>query len=112
MVTMSIMAILTAAMAYVMAGAQESAQIAKTRTLIARLHTLVMQKYESYRYRRLPISIPAVVIDPSNGTGSPPPWAIQKIRCDVIRQLMRMEMPERWTDIDRRSGLSGSRRSR
>jgi len=89
MVTMSIMAILAAAMAYVMAGAQETAQIAKTRTLIARLHTLVTQKYESYRYRRLPVTIPP---------GLSPPMAAQ-VRCDAIRQLMRMEMPERWTDI-------------
>jgi prepilin-type N-terminal cleavage/methylation domain-containing protein len=101
MVTMSIMAILTAAMAYVMAGAQESAQIAKTRTLIARLHSLVMQKYESYRYRRLPITIPPKVLD--NPYGNPiatPLKAIQTVRCDVLRQLMRMEMPERWTDLD------------
>jgi prepilin-type N-terminal cleavage/methylation domain-containing protein len=89
MVTMAIMATLTAAMAYVMAGAQEAAQIAKTRTLVARLHTLVMQKYESYRYRRLPISIPPG-LKPVEAAG---------IRCNAIRQLMRLEMPERWSDI-------------
>jgi prepilin-type N-terminal cleavage/methylation domain-containing protein len=100
MVTMAIMATLTAAMAYVMAGAQEAAQIAKTRSLIARLHTLVMQKYETYRSRRLPVSIPGVVIDPANGNKIQTPLlAVQKMRCDVIRQLMRLEMPERWTDI-------------
>jgi prepilin-type N-terminal cleavage/methylation domain-containing protein len=101
MVTMAIMATLTAAMAYVMAGAQEAAQIAKTRTLIARLHTLVMQKYESYRNRRLPITMPGEVIDPTSGKTIPTPLAVsQTVRCDVIRQLMRMEMPERWTDLD------------
>lgn len=89
MVTMAIMAVLASAMAYVMAGAQESAQIAKTKSLIARLHALVMQKYESYRYRRLPVAIPA---------GLTPRQAAQ-VRCDVIRQLMRLEMPDRWTDV-------------
>lgn len=89
MVTMAIMAVLASALAYVMAGAQESAQIAKTKSLIARLHALVMQKYESYRYRRLPVAIPA---------GLTPRQAAQ-VRCDVIRQLMRLEMPERWTDV-------------
>ncbi len=98
LVTMTIIAIMGAAMAYVMAGAQESAQVAKTRSLIARLHALVMQKYESYRYRRLPVAIPAKVL--SNGSPIPtPPRAIARARCDVIRQLMRMEMPDRWTDI-------------
>ncbi len=89
LVTMAIMAILASALAYVMAGAQEAAQIAKTKSLIARLHALVMQKYESYRYRRLPVAIPA---------GLTPRQAAQ-FRCDVIRQLMRLEIPERWTDI-------------
>ncbi len=67
-----------------------------------------MQKYESYRTRRLPISIPAMVLDPTNGPkdsmNNPvpiptPARAIALARCDAIRQLMRMEMPERWTDV-------------
>jgi prepilin-type N-terminal cleavage/methylation domain-containing protein len=89
LITASIMSILAVATAYVMAGAQESASIAKTRSLIARLHALVMQKYESYRYRRLPVAMPAGLS----------PQAAAKVRCDVIRQLMRMEMPDRWTDV-------------
>jgi prepilin-type N-terminal cleavage/methylation domain-containing protein len=109
MVVMAIMAILAAAMALAVAGAQEAAQIAKTRSLIARLNALVMQKYESYRTRRLPITMPGEVLDPANGPfdmmGNPIPKptplkALATIRCDVIRQLMRMEMPERWTDLD------------
>ena len=108
MVTMAIIAILGAAMAYAVAGAQQSANIAKTRSLIAKIHSLVMQKYESYRTRRLPISIPAFVLDPTNGPkdsmNNPipiptPARAIAQVRCDAIRQLMRMEMPERWTDV-------------
>ena len=35
----------------------DAARRDKTRALIAKLHVLVMQKYESYRYRRLPIQI-------------------------------------------------------
>jgi prepilin-type N-terminal cleavage/methylation domain-containing protein len=100
MVVMAIMAILAAAMALAVAGAQEAAQIAKTRSLIARLNALVMQKYESYRTRRLPIAIPGEVIDPASGNPIPtPPGVSRKVRCDVIRQMMRMEMPERWSDI-------------
>ncbi len=88
--------------------AQQTANIAKTRSLIAKLHSLVMQKYESYRTRRLPISIPAMVLDSTNGPFDSmhnpipiptPARAIALVRCDVMRQLMRMEMPERWSDI-------------
>ncbi len=59
MVTIGIMAILFALTALALSGAKESAQIAATKSLIARLNVLVMQKYESYRYRRLPIQMPS-----------------------------------------------------
>lgn len=98
LVTMLIMSIMGVAMAMVMSGAEDSARIAKTRSLIARLHTLVMQKYESYRTRRLPVAIPAKVLSNGNPIVTPP-RTIAKARCDVIRQLMRLEMPDRWTDI-------------
>ena len=59
-----------------------------------------MQKYESYRTRRLPISIPPVVLDKPNGNPiATPARAIAKVRCDAIRALMRMEMPDRWSDV-------------
>jgi prepilin-type N-terminal cleavage/methylation domain-containing protein len=98
MVVMAIMATLAAVMAYALSGAQESAQIAKTRSLIARLNTLVTLKYDSFLHRRLPIVIPAQVL--SHGTPiRTPPSAVAKARCDALRLLMRMEMPDRWTDI-------------
>jgi hypothetical protein len=100
LIVIAIIAILAAAMAYAVGGAQESAKVAKTRAIIAKLHTLVMQKYESYRHRRLPIAIPAMVFDPvSRGVVATPPQAIAQVRCDAMRQLMRLEMPDRWTDV-------------
>ncbi len=89
MVVMLIISILAAAMGYVMITATESAKIAATRNTIAKIHTLLMQRYESYRFRRLPIQMPP---------GVSPKIAAQ-IRCDTLRQLMRMEMPDRWSDI-------------
>jgi prepilin-type N-terminal cleavage/methylation domain-containing protein len=100
LIVIAIIAILAAAMAYAVGGAQESARVAKTRAIIAKLHTLVMQKYESYYNRRLPITIPPTVYDPATKAVIPtPPRAIAKVRCDALRALMKMEMPERWTDV-------------
>jgi hypothetical protein len=100
LIVIAIIAILAAAMAYAVGGAQESTKVAKTRAIIAKLHTLVAQKYESYRNRRLPIAIPPTVIDPTTKTVIPTPArAVAKVRCDALRALMKMEMPERWTDI-------------
>ena len=91
--TMAIMAILSAMIAVALAGAEESAKVSHTRALIARLHTLLMDRYESYRWRRLPIS------STSETTGNSPSVAA-KARCNAMRNLMRIELPDRWTDVD------------
>jgi prepilin-type N-terminal cleavage/methylation domain-containing protein len=89
MVVMAIMTVLSAMIAVAVSGAQESARVAHTRAVIARIHTLLMDRVESYRSRRLPIQIQL---------GSTPAQAAQ-LRCNAIRELMRMELPDRWTDI-------------
>ena len=89
MVTIGIILILATLTMLAMAGAQEAAQIAKTKSLIARLNVLIMQKYESYRNRQLPIQLPIGVTARQAAAA----------RCDAVRQLMRMEMPDRWSDI-------------
>ena len=100
LIVIAIIAILAAAMAYAVAGAQESSKVAKTRALIAKLHALVMQKYEAYRNRRLPIAVPPTVVDPATSAVIPTPSrTIAKARCDALRRFMKMEMPERWTDV-------------
>ena len=60
-------------------------------------------EYEAYRNRRLPIAVPPTVVDPATGAVIPTPSrTIAKARCDALRALMKMEMPERWTDVSRR----------
>jgi prepilin-type N-terminal cleavage/methylation domain-containing protein len=89
MVVMGIMALLSVMIAVAAGSAMETARVAHTRALIARLHTLLMDRYESYRWRRLPIQIQP------NST----PQVANRLRCDAVRELMRIEMPDRWTDI-------------
>lgn len=85
MVTMVIITILASALLFAMHGAQESARAAKTRSTINKIHNLLMDRWESYRTRRLPLS-PDRASDPLT-------------RLRTTRELMRMEMPERYTDI-------------
>ena len=90
MVTLGIIVVLATMVGLVASGATEAAKVAKTRALrLPSLTSLIMQPAESYRFRRLPIALPP---------GLTPLQAAQ-VRCDAIRQLMRMEMPDRWTDI-------------
>jgi prepilin-type N-terminal cleavage/methylation domain-containing protein len=88
LVTVSIIAILAAMAFGALAATRESAREAATRATIAKLHNIVMRRYESYLTRRVPIQT----------TGLPPKTAAQ-IRLIALRQIMRMEMPERWSDI-------------
>jgi prepilin-type N-terminal cleavage/methylation domain-containing protein len=89
LVTMAIIAVLGGMAMLAVNNATEAAKIAKTRSLIARLNALIMPRYESYRYRRLPVQLPRGIT----------PFQAAQVRCDAIRQLMRMEMPDRFSDI-------------
>jgi prepilin-type N-terminal cleavage/methylation domain-containing protein len=71
-------------------AARETARIAKTRATIAKLHNVIMGMYESYRVRRVPIN-----------TANMAPKAAALARLYALRDLMRLEMPERMTDISK-----------
>lgn len=88
LVVMVVIGILAGIALGALSAARESARVAKTKTTIAKLDSIVMEKYESYLTRRVPI----------NTTGSTPYVAAQQ-RLKALRDLMRMEMPERGTDL-------------
>jgi len=96
LVAITIMGILSSIALFALASVQESAKGDKTRATIAKLNALVMAKYESYRTRRVPVDVKAVAAYrnyAANNLG----WA--EARVDVLRELMRMELPDRFTDI-------------
>jgi len=89
LVTIAIIAILAGISLVALHAAQESARDAATRATISKINFYVMQLYQSYGTRRIDIIPPPVGPDAA------------KIRLDCLRDLMRMEMPDRWTDLDR-----------
>ncbi len=100
LVVATIIAILAGVSAVAIGHAMESTKIAKTRGLIARIDALVMQRWESYRFRRVPLELPQFVMRPADRQVIPtPPAAAAQVHCDAVRDLMRVEMPERWQDI-------------
>jgi len=100
LVVATIIAILAGAAVVAIGHALESTKIAKTCALIAKLNAIVMQRWESYRFRRVPTEMPQLVMRPTDRKVIPtPPSAAAQVRCDAVRDLMRVEMPERWQDI-------------
>jgi len=88
LVTITIIGILAAMVSGALIVARSSAREAATRATIAKLHNIIMAKYESYRTRRVPID---------TTDQSPADASLARLR--GLRDLMRMEMPERWSDI-------------
>ena len=89
LITVSIIAIMASMILFALYAAQEQARVQKTRSLIAKLNNIVRARYETYRTRRAPVTF-------SSGDS---PVVRAKKRLDVLRDLMRMEMPDRWSDV-------------
>ncbi len=89
MVVLVIISILASVIMFAMFGAQEAAREAKTKNMISKLNTAIMQRYESYITRRVPLRM----------ASNEQPMNFARRRLQAIRELMRMEMPDRWTDV-------------
>ncbi len=104
LVTITILGILAGMVSGAVVVARQSARIAATKATIAKLDKIVMARYESYRTRRVPLGEEDVrqIAAARYGIpfGNPVPLRVAAlIRLHALRDLMRMEMPERWTDI-------------
>lgn len=96
LIVITIIAMLGAISLGVLGAAQDSACRASTRATIAKLNEIIMNRYESYQNRRVEM------LDHDNNLFtpegiSPIHWA--EARLDAVRDLMRMEMPDRYNDI-------------
>jgi prepilin-type N-terminal cleavage/methylation domain-containing protein len=83
-------------------AARTAAKIAKTKTLVTRLHYIVMDQYDSYRTRRPAMDLEAYA--KTHGYGPEPsgrvlPRELARARVNAIRDMIRLEMPDRWTDV-------------
>ena len=88
LVTITSIGILAGIVMGALNAARQAARVAKTKSTIAKLDRIIMRRYEEYATRRVPIS-----------TSGLPPKQAARDRLDALRDLMRMEMPERWNDI-------------
>lgn len=89
LVTVTVIGLVVAMAMGALMKAQDSAREQRTRGLIAKLHTQLMYRWESYETRRLPIS------PPPGSTAQQLAWH----RLHAMRELMRLEMPDRWSDV-------------
>jgi len=88
LVTVTIIGILAGLVFGALNRARQTAREAATKATITKLNKIIMERYESYMTRRAPVDLRGMT-----------PKQAAEIRLIAVRQLMRMEMPERWSDI-------------
>ena len=89
LVAILIISILASLVLFAMNGAMESVKITRTRSTIAKIDRVIGELWSEYQYRRLPIVIPPGT-DPLSTAG---------LRLAAVRELMRLELPDRKTDV-------------
>jgi len=89
LVAISILAMLAALSMSMLRNVAEYARVDRTRTQIARIDTYIMERYNSYLTRTVPVRIAA----------DHTPQVAMYVRLVMVRELMRMEMPERISDL-------------
>jgi prepilin-type N-terminal cleavage/methylation domain-containing protein len=99
LITMTIMAIIAAAILGVAAQAIEGSREKKTTSIIAKINLLISERLADYETRRVELS--QRVMDSVNSFPDPKirGRALADMRLLGMRELMKMEMPDRWTDV-------------
>jgi prepilin-type N-terminal cleavage/methylation domain-containing protein len=88
LVTITIIGMLSGLVFGALMMAREAARDAATKATIAKLNSIIMHRYEGYMTRRVPIRTQGLT-----------PFQAAQNRLCAIRDLMRMEMPDRIQDV-------------
>ncbi len=102
LIAISIMGILASMVLFTLGGAQREAKITKTRTTIEKINAVLMERFEEYRYRSVKLQIPISLTQKNPNSNIVPlsPRNFARIRAVVLKDLMRMEMPDRQSDLE------------
>lgn len=99
MMVISIIAVLSTFVLVALAGVNQTAKEDRTKAQIKKIHELIMQQWEQYRYRRVPPTEHMVKVRKglTGGNVNNKRMAIDRLR--ALRELMRMELPTFITDV-------------
>jgi hypothetical protein len=98
LVTILIISILAGLILGVASVAGESARETQTRNIVTRLHTLLMEHYDTYKTRRVNLR-PEVTQAINQLNPKDRGKALATARLYALREMMLMEIPDRWSDV-------------
>jgi prepilin-type N-terminal cleavage/methylation domain-containing protein len=93
LIVVTIIALVAGMMLFALAGARNSALEKKTRTTISRLNEALLARWMTYETRRI------VWQDGQGPQGLNSPSAAARMRVKALRELMRMELPTQWSEV-------------
>ncbi len=99
LITITILATLSALFLGASRSAMESARAARTKTTINKIHTLLMERWQSYTTRRVDVDANIRTAINNNFAGSDRGKALADARLLAARELMKLELPDRWSDV-------------
>jgi prepilin-type N-terminal cleavage/methylation domain-containing protein len=94
MIVVSIMAILAGLGFSAFNGTMQLSRAQRTGSIINKIDQLIGERWEGYRTRSVPIKIPQVMATLPNSSR-----LAAMIRINALRDLMRMELPDRVSDV-------------
>lgn len=92
LIVIALIALLSSAAMFAMFGMIEEAKADRTRAQIEKINDIIAARWEGYRTRAVPLRIP-----PQNPPL--PPALVGQLRLAALRELMRMELPDRISDV-------------
>ena len=109
LIAAAIIGILAAITLGAAAAANSAARTSKTRTMISKLHALLMERWESYEARRteLTFDVERQLERMSFPTAQNRHHFMTAVRLNAMRELMLSEMPDRWSDVYLNNGAQG-----
>lgn len=98
LVVVGIISFMAGMILYALLGAQTDSRVARTRSTVQKINDIVLQQWEEYRYRAVDMRKDSFI--PSNALM---PTALPRtqtyFRMMILRDAMRMEMPDRASDL-------------
>jgi prepilin-type N-terminal cleavage/methylation domain-containing protein len=111
MVVLVLISILSTMVMTAVQGVTQNARLARTRSIVAVIDSVLQEQYESYKYRPLAVAIPDLNKPlPNEGIFSFQlmPSEAARVRLNMVRDLQRMELPDRINDVATISGTTVS----
>ncbi|MAZ95443.1 MAG: hypothetical protein CMJ73_05375 [Planctomycetaceae bacterium] len=87
LLVIALIGVLSSVMLVALYAAAQSSKVRRTEQQIERIHSLLMTRWDSYQNRRLPVRL----------TGNAAQRSMERLL--LIRELMRLELPDRLSDI-------------